>query len=103
MYKILLLAALAFASCKDDNKAPDKQQNPTNGTSKDSTLTADEMDFVDGCVENAQATIGEEKAFVLCKCILMQVKKDNPNLDSATLARTVSDTAEIGALAKNCK
>lgn len=104
MYKLLLFLGLAvFVSCKD-NKTPTKQQGVTNSDpiAKDS-FTTDEMDLIDGCVENAQASIGEEKAFILCKCILLQVKKDNPNLDSATLARTISDTAKVGQLAKNCK
>ena len=102
MYKFILLAALcSFAACKNDQKGG-KSLTDTKST-KAGGFTAEEMEFVDGCVENAKANLGEEKAFILCKCILTQFKKENPSMDSTIMVRMMNDTAKIARLAANCK
>ena len=95
---IVLLLLVAVTACNS------KKTNPAGPAStKDTSWTADELDFIDGCVANAAESIGEEKAFILCKCILLQVKNENPSLDSSFLVRLSSDTAKVARLAKNCK
>ncbi len=84
------------------------------GTSKDSAINVAatpatrlpeeaELEILAGCVDNAKATLGDTKAFALCKCVLGQVQKKHPTADSAAIIGYLSDTTEVAAMAKNCQ
>ena len=62
-----------------------------------------ELQILAGCVDNAKATLGDTKAYALCKCVLGQVQEKHPSADSATLIQYLSDTTEVAAMAKKCK
>ena len=107
MYKLLILLFVScLAACNNASTpaatAPDAVTKPTVQRHTDSVEREGEMNFIDGCVENAKLTLGEAKAYTFCKCIYAQAKTKYPNMDSAAMT-ALSDTAEIAKMAANCR
>jgi len=110
MTKILAFASLAFAISMS---ACNNEKSEAKEAAKDSSLPAaavssawtrnDEMEFMDGCVEKSAPTMGEEKAFNTCKCILRQIQTKNPSNDSTQTALLMTDTTQMAAMAQACK
>ena len=107
MYKILfLLVLLSFAACKnaDSNKSDNADSAkrstglPTDTVAKEATFS-----FIDGCMENAKLTLGDQKAFAFCKCIYNQLKAQNPGADSIVLNELAMDTARVARMAAACR
>lgn len=109
MYKwILPVALILFTACGNANNSDRKD---TNASSKNSStaLPADSMarvatfSFIDGCMQNARITLGDEKAFAFCKCIYDQLRAQNPNADSVAIEELATDTARVAKMAANCR
>ncbi|MDQ6609789.1 MAG: hypothetical protein M3Y85_08215 [Bacteroidota bacterium] len=106
MYKLLILLFVSFfAACNNastpDAKTSDSATKPILRPA-DSIAREAEMNFIDGCVENAKLTLGEAKAYTFCKCVFAQVKAKYPVMDS-TVMTALSDTAEVARMAANCR
>lgn len=106
MYKLFILLLLcSLAACNNATtpaaKAPDSNK-PTAVPTTDSVAREAELNFIDGCVENAKLTLGEAKAYAFCKCIFAQVKTKYPEIDSSVMA-ALADTAEVARMAANCR
>ena len=106
-YKILLVSFISFLfACNDSSKNTVKTSEPGK---KNIPLPADSMtrealfSFIDGCVANSKLTLGEEKAFVFCKCIYDQLRTSYPAMDSVQLIALVNDTAQVAKMASNCR
>jgi len=108
MMKLLAIATIALSLGACNNEKSEAKQ-----TAKDSSIPAtalssawtrdDEMEFMDGCVEKSAPTMGEEKAFNTCKCILRQIQTKNPANDSTQTALLMTDTTQMAAMAQACK
>ena len=107
-YKLLLVSVISLLFACNNSSTHTKDSDPGK---KSAALPADSMSkealfsFVDGCITNANAklTLGEEKAFAFCKCMYEQLRKDNPEIDSARLDALVNDTAQITKMAASCR
>ena len=105
MYKIILslLLVTSFACNSKDPKVA-SQSSSENAAKQTVTWTRDaEMSWMDECVEGSKTTLGEEKAFNQCKCILRQIQEKNPSNDSLKNVQITNDTALITTMAKNCE
>src|SRR5215204_4323545 len=106
-YKLLLvsLMTLLFA-CNNSSTNTAKRSDSGN---KSIPMPADSMtrealfSFIDGCVTNSKLTLGEEKAFIFCKCIYDQLRTSSPGMDSTQLDALVHDTAQVAKMAANCR
>jgi len=102
---VLLVGSFLFSACNND--ASTKKDNKDSGVTNTTSATAktwspeDELEFMNDCVDNAQARLGNEKAYAYCKCVLGQVKTKYA-MDS-TLITKLSDTTEVAKMALNCK
>lgn len=104
--RFCLLAYIFCFSCSNES---------SNSTSEDSSAMAppgsvtqafskeSELEILASCVDNAKTTLGDAKAYALCKCVLGQVQEKHPNADSAALIQYLSDTTEVAAMAKKCQ
>ena len=104
MYKIIL-SLLLFTAIACNSKSPKtaSESSSENAAKQPVTWTRDaEMNWMDECVEGSKGTLGEEKAFNQCKCILRQIQEKNPTNDSARNVTITNDTALIASMAKNC-
>jgi hypothetical protein len=103
MYKTFFLAAIVLMmACNNDTKEA-KTLNE-NGSAQTKTHTwpqEDEQEFLDDCIGNAGAKMQEAAAYANCKCVLNELKKTFPNLDSAASALT--DTAQVAAFTAKCQ
>jgi len=61
----------------------------------------DEKEFLSGCIENTGGKMDEATAYANCKCVLDQLKRSFPNMDSA--ANVLMDTAKAATFAARCK
>lgn len=106
MYKMLFLfGALSLLACNN--------QSTTAGAGRDtatksaaagaSKFTPDELEFLAPCFDNAKNTLGEDRAYTLCRCLYEQVQKKYPGADSTTLMQHLSDTAEVRQMTMNCQ
>src|SRR4051812_17907011 len=99
-YKLLFISLISFLIACNNSSTETKGSD---SGKKNAALPADSMSnealfsFVDGCITNANAklTLGDEKAFAFCKCMYEQLRKDNPDIDSAKLGALVNDTAQV--------
>ena len=106
MQKVFLFFLIAmFAACnssdnakRSDGAAKNSSNLPTDSTSREATFN-----FIDACVENSKLTLGDQKAFVFCKCIYTQLQAQNPDMDSARLNAMLTDTARVSKMAANCR
>ncbi|HEV7329794.1 MAG TPA: hypothetical protein VGN63_02045 [Flavisolibacter sp.] len=104
--RICLLVYIFCFSCSNEtsNSATENASTSaapggvTQALSKES-----ELEILAGCVDNAKTTLGDTRAYALCKCVLGQVQEKHPQADSAALIRYLSDTTEVAAMARNCK
>lgn len=107
MQKLLFLfCGLCLLACTNQSSdTAGNKDSAANGaaTNATGTLTNDALSFLSPCVDNAKASLGEQQAYALCKCMYNQVQQQHPNEDSTTLLKHLSDTAEVASLAKNCK
>ena len=105
MYKlVVLLFVFILAACNNSNTAADRTSDSANKATvpaTDSVSKEAAFSFIDGCVENAKLTLGEQKAYVFCKCIYDQAKSKYPDMDSARMASL--DTAEVARMAAACR
>ena len=103
--RLCLLVYIFCFSCNNESSKPATENtsaaapgNVTQTLSKES-----ELEILAGCVDNARASLGDAKAYALCKCVLGQVQEKHPDADSAALIRYLSDTTEVAAMAKKCQ
>jgi hypothetical protein len=61
----------------------------------------DEKEFLSDCIENTGEKMDEAASFANCKCVLDQLKRSFPNLDSA--ATVLIDTTRAAEFAARCK
>jgi hypothetical protein len=99
---LLLLCSAFFIACNNNSKnSPGVKA--ADSASKGYTWTADdEQEFLAGCVDNAKAGIGDTAAYALCKCVLGEVKKSFPKLDSSAM-NVLMDSTQAAAFAAKCK
>lgn len=110
MHKLIfLLSGLFLLACNNPSAtAESKKDSAAAATAAASDTSQTGMDrnaleFLAPCVDNAKVRLGEQQAYVLCKCIYGQVQQKYPNADSATLLSHLSDTTEVAQMAQNCK
>jgi hypothetical protein len=105
MYKIILSLLLVTAmACNSKSPKTASESTSENAAKQAVGWTRDaEMNWMDECVENSKGTLGEEKAFNQCKCILRQIQEENPTNDSVRNVKLTSDTATVAAMAKKCE
>lgn len=107
MLKRLCLFAYIFCfSCSNESSESASESPSTSaapGSVTQAFSTESELEILASCVDNAKTTLGDTKAYALCKCVLGQVQQKHPNADSAALIRYLSDTAEVAAMAQKCK
>ena len=103
--RFCILVYIFCFSCNNEASKTDTNRDSaaapgsvTNSFSKES-----ELEILASCVDNAKATLGDAKAYALCKCVLGQVQEKHPTADSAALIRYLSDTTEVAAMAKKCQ
>jgi major membrane immunogen (membrane-anchored lipoprotein) len=103
MYKTFFLAAIVLLmACNNDTKEAKSVNENGNTQAKSFTWPQeDEQEFMDDCIENTDAKMQEAAAFANCKCVLNELKKTFPNLDSA--ANALTDTARVAAFTAKCK
>lgn len=105
-YLILLLCTFLFIACNNQSSEPATKQGAvsTTATAGKTTLSREsEMEILDECIDNAKATLGAEKSYALCSCILRQVQEKHPGADSTALVDHLSDTAQVAQMAQQCK
>ena len=108
MYKWILPIAigLLFACNNSDNTSKNRTEAPAKSSA---ALPADSLEreatfnFIDGCMQNARVTLGDEKAFAFCKCIYDQLKARNPGADSVAIEELARDTATVTRMAASCR
>lgn len=108
MYKAVLAfsflaAACGNASTPEANRADSFQRPTTTPLPADSAALNEELSFIDGCVDNAKLTLGEQKGYAFCKCLYGQVQAKNPTMDSVQLDAMMQDTAMMNRLSANCR
>jgi hypothetical protein len=106
MYKIIfLLFAGWLLACNNDKNTGRAADEPakTTGLPKDSVAREATFSFIDGCMENAKLTLGDQKAFAFCKCIYEQFKAQNPGADSVQIEALAMDTARVAKMAAACR
>lgn len=105
MYKILIpfiFSAIIACNSNQNNTADSKTSGTdTANTKLFSWTTEDEREFLGECVDNAKTQLGDTAAFARCKCVLEQLKKDFPSMDSAS--SVLMDTAKAAQYALKCK
>ena len=102
----LIILVSATVSCnngpKDAASTSDSTTTVANENKQMHTWSKDEEgEFLAGCVGQAKARLGEEKAFVHCNCVLGELKKNFPNIDSA--APVLMDVQRAAEFAAPCK
>ena len=107
MYKLIqvLFASCLFA-CNNSGTTKDKRADSSKqatGLPADSLAREATFSFIDGCMQNARLTLGDQKAFAFCKCIYDQLKAQNPGADSIDIEALARDTATVGKMAANCR
>ena len=103
MIKLFLLASFfAFTACNNSTEPSDKPKD-SRVNSRDSITDPAELSFIDGCVENSKARLGEAQAFTYCKCFMLQAKAKFGTIDSTTLSNLEKDTAQVAKMAKACE
>lgn len=106
MLKITILAVLltTFAcNNKENGTARASVSDNTAKATSSSWTKNDEMQFIDGCLDQSAAKLGDDKAFNHCKCILRQLEQKNPQNDSLVSEKLMNDTAEVARMLANCK
>lgn len=106
MYKIILLLLAGWLlACDNNNTRKDNSPVSSNRTAlpNDSLSREATFSFIDGCMENAKLTLGDQKAFAFCKCIYQQFKVQNPGADSAQIEALAMDTARVAKMAAACR
>ncbi len=101
---ILLVGSLLFTACTNEGSTKDGKDSASTNTTSATAKTwtqEDELEFMNGCVDNAKARLSNEKAYAYCKCVLAQVKTKYA-MDSTIIAK-LSDTAEVAKMAQNCE
>lgn len=108
MVKLLFFAGgfLLFA-CNNQpantGASKDTTAKSTSARAGSARFNADELEFLAPCFDNAKNTLGEERAYTLCRCLYDQVQKKYPGADSTTLVQHLSDTAEVRQMTLNCQ
>lgn len=107
MNKLILFLIAGFLLACNNSSTSDSSKNntaPTNtGLPTDSLAREATFSFIDGCMENAKLTLGDQKAYAFCKCIYDQLKVQNPTADSLAIEELAMDTARIAKMAANCR
>ena len=104
--RIFLLAYIFCFSCSNESSGPGTENASTTaapGGITQALSKESELEILAGCVDNAKTTLGDAKAYALCKCVLGQVQEKYPSADSAALIRYLNDTTEVAAMVKNCR
>lgn len=107
MHKLLFfLCGLFLLACNNQSSTAGNKDTTASATTTGANsprFTEDELDFLGPCFDNAKATLGEQRAYTLCRCIYQQVQQKYPGADSTTLVQHMSDTAEVRQMTINCQ
>ena len=100
MKPFFLLLALAFAAC--NSKSSSKQKEADTASAQSYNWSQEEQnEFLTGCTDSAKVKMDETAAFAYCNCVLKQLKKTYPNMDSA--APALMDVQKAAEFIANCK
>lgn len=105
----LFLLAVCFATaCSNNNSRSTDANNASTqtvntGIPKDSVARDATFSFIEGCMQNARLTLGEQKAYAYCKCIYNQIKAENPGSDSIAIEELAMDTARVARMSQKCR
>jgi hypothetical protein len=106
MYKLIFLFnGLLLLACNNQSTTagPNKDSVAKSAAAGTNKFTADELEFLAPCFDNAKNNLGEDRAYTLCRCLYEQVQKKYPGADSTTLMQHLSDTAEVRQMTQNCQ
>src|SRR5215217_9243521 len=100
----VLFFALLLLACNNqsDTAASNKDSVAKSAATGTGKFNADELEFLAPCFDNAKNSLGEQRAYTLCRCVYEQVQKKYPGADSTTLMQHLSDTAEVRKMTQNC-
>ena len=106
MFKLYLSLLIIFIVACNNNTDKSTTDNDsakaTTATTKSFTWSSeDEKEFLFDCVQNAKARLSDTAAYAQCKCVMEQLKKNFPTMDSADHA--LNDSATLAAFISKCK
>jgi hypothetical protein len=108
MHRLFFVLSVCFlAACNNNNRqsanGDSAKQTTVNGIPKDSVARDATFSFIDGCMQNARLTLGDQKAYAYCKCIYGQLQAENPGADSVEIEELALDTARLARMAEKCR
>ena len=105
MFKLYLQLLIVFiVACinKSDKSTTDADSAKATTANKSFAWSdEDEKEFLSDCVQNAKAKLSDTAAYAQCKCVMEQLKKNFPTMDSADHA--LNDSATLAAFISKCK
>jgi hypothetical protein len=103
LYLSLLIIFIVACNNNTDKSTTDADSaKATTAASKSFTWSnEDEKEFLFDCVQNAKARLSDTAAYAQCKCVMEQLKKNFPTMDSADHA--LNDSATLAAFISKCK
>jgi hypothetical protein len=108
---MILLCTVWFAACNNQASTPASDRSDTTRNASAITTTnlstESEMEILDECIANAKDNagndLGDEKAYTLCRCVLLQMQQKYPGADSTALVNYLRDTAQVVQMARQCQ
>ena len=106
MFKLFLsLLIIIVVACNTKSDKASTTTDSTKATTADAKSFTwsdeDEKEFLAGCVENAGNNRSDTVAYAQCHCVMEQLKKTFPTMDSA--ANALNDSATIAGYVSKCK
>ena len=103
MIRILIGLALCITACNNSSEAGKSEKTTVSDSSQVAhTWSKEERnEFLLDCIENAKAKVGEDTAYIKCRCVLLQIEKQFPNLDSASAV--LVDTTRAAEMIRKCE
>ena len=108
MNKIIFAFAVLFlSSCNSSSSGKSdgdrKQQvTDTSTTAKVDWTTEGANEFLDGCVDEAKARLGDTTAYTFCKCVLEQARREHPNNMTRGIEQ-LNDSTQVAKYADKCR
>ena len=104
MTRFIILCTFLFAACSNSGSGENKGSDTSShsGTYNTADWPKDkENELLDGCIEELKGQMSQDSAYTYCNCVLKQLRKDFPNIDSASSA--LQDSTEAARYVANCR
>ena len=97
MIRFIILSFFVFTACSNSGSGDHKEKdsgNQNNGTYNSADWPKEKENvLLDDCIEELKGKMSQDTAYTYCNCVLKQLKKDFPNIDSASSALNDSSRA----------